>query len=152
MLESRQRAATDRKIFMENCRKILIYYLTTEFLYDNMYSNKQQQHERQKGRFIMKRTKTMVYTPSEEANELFLYAINNGKLYRRMTENVLDNLEKKIKKGIYDKEKAIDLWYYVATEASNKYFREFGYKFSVADRFTCAVELEDYYKEDIENN
>ena len=42
----------------------------------------------------------MVYNPTEESRELFLYAINNGGLYRRMTENVLDNLEKKIKKGI----------------------------------------------------
>lgn len=97
----------------------------------------------------MKRTKNMVYNPTEESKELFLYAINNHSLYRRMIENVLNNLEKKIKKGIYDKEKAVDLWYYVATEASNKYNEDFGYRFKVADRFTVAVDLAEYYEEEI---
>lgn len=97
----------------------------------------------------MKRTKTMIYTPSEEADELFLYAVNNGSLYRRMVENILDNLEKKIKKGIYDKEKAIDLWYYVATEASNKYNEDFGQRFTVKQRFTVAVDLAEYYESQV---
>lgn len=97
----------------------------------------------------MKRTKNMVYTPSEEANELFLYAVNDGRLYRRMTENILNNLEKKIKRGIYDKEKAVDLWYYVANEASNKYHEDFGYRFTVKERFTVAVDLAEYYEEQI---
>jgi hypothetical protein len=98
---------------------------------------------------IMKRTKNMVYNPTEESKELFLYAVNDGNLYRGMIKNVLDNLEKKIGKGIYDKEKAVDAWYYVATEASNKYWKNFGYKFSVADRFTVAVDMADYYEEQI---
>lgn len=105
----------------------------------------------------MKRTKNMVYTPSEEANELFLYAVNDGRLYHRMVKNILDNLEKKIKNGKYDKEKAIDLWYYVATEASNKYNEDFGCRFTVKERFTVAVDMEEYYGEqilfyDMENN
>jgi hypothetical protein len=97
----------------------------------------------------MKRTKNMVYNPTEEARELFLYAVNNGNLYRRMIENVLDSLEKKIKKGVYDREKAVDAWYYVATEASKYYEKDFGYRFSVADRFTVAVDMAEYYEEQI---
>ena len=97
----------------------------------------------------MKRTKNMIYKETEESRELFLYATNNGKLYRRMIENVLDNLEKKVKNGIYDREKAVDAWYYVATEASNNYFKDFGYKFSVTDRFTVAVDMAEYYEEQI---
>lgn len=97
----------------------------------------------------MKRTKNMVYNPTTEANELFMYATNDGKLYRRMTKCVLDNLEKKIKKGIYDKEKAVDAWYSVATEASKNYEKDFGYRFSVADRFTTAVDMAEYYEEQI---
>lgn len=97
----------------------------------------------------MKRTKNMIYKETEEARELFLYATNDGMLYRRMISAVLDNLEKKIKKGIYDKEKAIDAWYYVATEASNKYNKDFGYKFNVTDRFTVACDMAEYYEEQI---
>ena len=105
----------------------------------------------------MKRTKNMVYKSTEEARELFLYATNDGELYRRMIKSILDNLEKKIGKGIYDKEKAVDAYYRAATEASNKYFKDFGYRFSVADRFTVAVDMEEYYAEqilfyDLENN
>lgn len=97
----------------------------------------------------MKRTKNMIYNPTTEAYELFLYATNDGKLYRRMIEAVLDNLEKKIKKGEYNREKAVDAWYYVATEASKNYEKEFGYRFSVADRFTVATDMAEYYEEQI---
>ena len=97
----------------------------------------------------MKRTKNMIYNPTTEAHELFLYAVNDGKLYRRMITHILNNLEKKVKKGIYDREKAVDAWYSVATEASNGYFKDFGYRFSVADRFTVAVDMAEYYEEQI---
>lgn len=98
----------------------------------------------------MKRTKNMIYNPTTESRELFLYAVNDGSLYRGITTGTIESLKRKQIKGLYDKEKAVDAWYYVATEASNKYFKEFEYRFSVADRFTCAVELEEYYKEYIE--
>lgn len=97
----------------------------------------------------MKRTKNMVYNPTTEAYELFLYATNDGKLYRRMIEAVLNNLEKKVGKGIYDREKAVDAWYAVANEASKNYEKEFGYRFSVTDRFTVAVDMAEYYEEQI---
>lgn len=98
----------------------------------------------------MKRTKTMIYKPTEEARELFLYATNDGELYRQMTTPVIENLKKKLAKGIYDADKAVDAYYHIATEASNKYHEDFGYAFSVTDRFTVAVNMEAYYKEIIE--
>lgn len=98
----------------------------------------------------MKRTKNMTYNPTTESRELMLYTVNDGDIYRGATTATINNLRKKNIDGIYDKEKAVDAWYYVASLASNKYFREFGYRFSVTDRFTCAVELEEYYKEHIE--
>lgn len=97
----------------------------------------------------MKRTKNMVYHPSTESHELFLYATNDGDLYRQMVTPIIDNLKKKANKGIYEKDKALSAWYNVATEASNHYFRDFGYKFSVTDRFTVACDLGDYYEEEI---
>lgn len=105
---------------------------------------------RQKGYVKMKRTKTMVYKPTEESRELMLYAINSGDLYKRQITPVINNLRKKAAKGTYDSEKAIDAWYYVACSASQMYNKDFGYSFTVTDRFTAAVELEQYYKEDVE--
>ncbi len=91
----------------------------------------------------------MVYTPSTESHELFLYAINDGDLYRSMICPIIDNMKKKVAKNIYNPEKAFDAFYHVATEASNHYFRDFGYKFSVTNRYTVAVEMAEYYEDEI---
>lgn len=97
----------------------------------------------------MKRTKSMIYKETAESRELFLYAVNNGNLYQRMISGVIENLRKKAKKGTYNTDKAVDLWYYVATEASKLYNKDFGYSFSVSDRFTTAVDLEENFKEEV---
>ena len=101
----------------------------------------------------MKKTKSMIYRPSEESRELALYAENTGELYRRYIAPVIQCLHKKYIKGVFDIEKSIPLWYNIATEASKMYNREFGYSFSVTDRYTAACDLAEGYldliKEDI---
>lgn len=94
----------------------------------------------------------MIYKETEESRELVLYTVNDETLYRQRTIPTIENLKKKYKRGIYDSEKAVDLWYYVATAASDKYNRDFGYRFTVQERFTAAVELEKYYREHIEES
>ena len=96
----------------------------------------------------MKRTKSMIYKETVESRELLLYATNDGNLYHRMIFPVIENLRKKAKKGTYDKEKAVDAYYRIACEASKMYHKDFGYSFSVQDRFTCAVDMEEYYRDD----
>lgn len=91
----------------------------------------------------------MIYNPTHESRELFCVATNDGNLYRNMICPIIENLRKKANKGTYDSNKAVDAFYRVATEASNKYFKDFGYKFNVQDRFTASVEMEEYYREDI---
>ena len=90
----------------------------------------------------------MIYKETVESRELFLYATNYGRLYTRMITPVIENLRKKAVKGSYDREKAIDAYYHVATEASKMYNKDFGYSFSVQDRFTAAVDMEKFYRED----
>lgn len=72
----------------------------------------------------MKRTKNMIYKASDEARELFLYATNSGVLYDRQIKPSIENLRKKARKGTFDKDKAADLFYYVATSASAMYDKE----------------------------
>ena len=96
----------------------------------------------------MKRTASMKYNETTESRELFLYATNCGNLYRQQILPVIANLRKKAIKGAYDADKAVDRYYYIATAASDMYNREFGYRFSVSDRFTAAVDMEAYYRED----
>lgn len=96
----------------------------------------------------MKRTKSMNYKESVESRELFLYAINDGYLYSQVILLIINNLRKKANKGIYNIEKAVDAYYTVACKASEMYNKEFGESFNVTDRFTCAVDMEVYYKDD----
>lgn len=88
----------------------------------------------------MKRTKSMIYKHTEESRELQLYVDNTYDLYR-FIESVQDNLLKKISKGIYDGARAVDAFYHVACEASKAYNHDFGYAFSVQERYTVAVDL-----------
>ena len=96
----------------------------------------------------MKRTKSMIYKETVESRELFLYATNDCELYRQMITPVINNLRKKAEKGTYDSDKAVDAYYRIACEASKRYNKDFGYSFSVQDRFSCAVDMEEYYGED----
>ena len=104
----------------------------------------------------MKLTKNMVYRPSCESRELTLYAENTADLYHRSIVPTIDNLRKKYRKGVYDREKAVTAFYHVACEASRMYCREFAsvedapHVFDVTARFTCACDLLDGYTEDIE--
>lgn len=58
---------------------------------------------------MKKRTKNMIYKETVESRELFLYAVNSGDLYRRIITPTIKCLRKKAIKGIYDKDKAIDM-------------------------------------------
>ncbi len=97
----------------------------------------------------MKRTKNMIYTETIESRELMLYTVNDGELYRGIITAVINSLRKKYNKGQYNQDRAIDAWYTVATQASAKYNKDFGYSFSVPDRFTVAVELEQYFIDEV---
>ena len=104
----------------------------------------------------MKRTKSMIYKPSEESRELLLYAINTGRLYTTMIVPVVKNLARKYSKGIYDDAKAVDAFFHIATEAAKMYAKEFAKNpewsmiFDVTARFTTASDMVDYYYENIE--
>ena len=97
----------------------------------------------------MKRTKSMVYEESVAASELVLYTENLAELYFGTIKMVLANLKKKVNRGVYDSNKAVDIWYHVVTEASKRYNKEFGYTFTVTERFTAAVDLEENYREEL---
>lgn len=99
----------------------------------------------------MKRTKSMIYNQTQESIELTHFAANTRLIYPQICVTVR-NLAKKLEKGVYDAEKAIDAFYYIACAASDLYKKWFGYGFSVANRFSAAVDLRDYFSENIENN
>lgn len=127
--------------------KITIVYTRT-LLYNTVRNKENNKHRKEVKN--MKRTKNMIYKASDEARELFLYATNSGVLYDRQIKPSIENLRKKARKGTFDKDKAADLFYYVATSASAMYDKDFGFSFSVQQRFTAAVDMADFYIDEIE--
>lgn len=95
----------------------------------------------------MKITKNMVFTPSAESRELYLYASNTAIIYHNSITPAVKNLKKHHEKGNYNTEKAIVLFFHVMTAASDLYFREFGYRFTVTERYTAAVDMEREFTE-----
>ena len=89
----------------------------------------------------MKRTKSMILKTdfTIDDREIALYAANNG---RRELQNqynsICDNLAKKLKKGVFDVNKSIDLWYCLTNNAARFYNVDFGYMAPVSVRFAAA--------------
>lgn len=91
----------------------------------------------------------------DAVRELVLYAENDGTLYQQSTAPIQKNLSKKWVKGIYDHDKAIQLWKYHADRAAKAYGREFsnndGLKiFSPAVRRAAAEEFANDWKSELE--
>ena len=60
------------------------------------------------------------------ASELILFFENDEFLLARRYPQFILNLERKMKRGVYDREKAIKLFMYLADEISKKYSKDFG--------------------------
>lgn len=83
------------------------------------------------------------------ADELDQYIENTGELYNQK-KSILANLQRKAKKGIYDKTKAAKLWEYWVTRGAQQYRKEFGggpETFNKATREHVATELATRYPE-----
>ena len=63
---------------------------------------------------------------SDAINELDSYIMNNEDLYRRRFMPIIENLKRKMQKGIYDDKLAIKLWMYLIDDAAREYVKEFG--------------------------
>ncbi len=90
-----------------------------------------------------------------EVNELQLFCENDGDLYRQQVKPIEANLDKKVKKGVFDKTKAVKLWGYLADNCARKYVKEFGESgqpwhkmFSTADRREVAKAFNDSYMQE----
>jgi hypothetical protein len=89
------------------------------------------------------------------ARELVLYIENNEALYRRQLQPIIQNLARKMTKGLYDKTKAIKLWGYLADSGAKEYNKEFGdgtlslKMFDKPTRLFTAELLEKYFYEGV---
>jgi len=93
----------------------------------------------------------------DHVRELVIYAQNNPDLYRQHIVPVQRNLTKKYDKGVYDHNKAVKLWKYVADDAAMRYAKEYGSPdikwsnmFSVADRIEAAKHMADNWQSELD--
>ena len=63
---------------------------------------------------------------SDAVNELDSFIMNNEDLYRRRFMPIISNIKRKMKKNVYDHEKAQKLWMYLVDDAAKEYVKEFG--------------------------
>ena len=94
---------------------------------------------------------------SDAVNELDLFIMNDEELYRRRFMPIIENLKRKMKRGIYDDKLAIKLWMYLVDNAARKYVQEFGTPdqdvkdmFPKETRLQVAQVIADREKENIE--
>ena len=90
---------------------------------------------------------------ADNARELELFAINDGKTYVESLTPIMDNMDKKRRKGIFDQEKAVKAFMYSAEFAARRYCAEFGgvwYQlFNAATRRLVAELFLDNYLADV---
>ena len=63
---------------------------------------------------------------SNAVNELDSYIMNNEDLYRRRFMPIISNIKRKMKKNVYDHEKAQKLRMYLVDDAAKEYVKEYG--------------------------
>ena len=86
----------------------------------------------------------------DEARELKLYIDNDGDLYKQRLIPIVKNIQRKMKSGKYDHNKAPKLWKYLVDDGAKKYAKEFpGVKFSKVVKDAVAQEYADEYYEEL---
>lgn len=99
----------------------------------------------------MKHTKSMVYRETDDSRELYLFAVNDGQLWRDDFAPRIRALQRHARRGDYSHDRAVDSLFHTMTAAAHKYqriFRSPGFSFPVQVRFTCAVKEEAYIFEE----
>lgn len=97
----------------------------------------------------MKITRNMYYHKSHESHDLYLYITNDMDLYFELVD-ICKTLAKYLKRHEYSKDKAISCYYRLASIGAKKYKQRFGNSFSVTNRYTVAVDLEENFFDRVE--
>ena len=89
----------------------------------------------------------------EAATELVMFVENDSRTYFSSLSPIMDGMDKKRQRGIFDAEKAVKGFEYCAEYAARRYVAEFGglwYQvFNAATRRAAAVLLLDRYLSDV---
>lgn len=91
---------------------------------------------------------------TDESRELHIYCDNTARIVTQIAEPNYRNLERKMRRGIYDRNRALKAMRNVADYAAKEYCREFGGTwftiFPVSARNECAAALLQSFENEIE--
>ena len=82
--------------------------------------------------------------------ELYLYTVNDGDLYRNKVIPIINNLAKKMFAGKYDKNLAVKAWMYLVEDGLRKYNKEFPeepLRLTKDEKNQVALKIQDRYEE-----
>ena len=83
-----------------------------------------------------------------DGRELHLYANNHADLHRQRIKPIQKNLRNKMASGKYDHDKAHKAWHYAAKDASDRYHKEHGHRFSKDTVHAVAGKMRDDFHRD----
>ena len=84
----------------------------------------------------------------EDGRELHLYATNHADLHRQRLTPIHKNLRNKQASGTYDSDKAHKAFQHATKDASDRYHKDHGSRFSVATRKAVAGKMRDEFESD----
>lgn len=87
-----------------------------------------------------------------DADELVLTTVNDGRLYESIARPILTSLTRKMVAGKYDPNAAVRAWLPLAEAGARAYARDFpGTRFDKATKQAAAVAFEEHYREEAEH-
>ena len=89
-----------------------------------------------------------------KVEELYLYTVNNGNLYRTKAKSIMENLAKKKISGKYDHDLAVKAWMYLVEDGLRSYNKEFSeesLKLTKEEKTEVAKEIQSHYDEELED-
>ena len=100
-------------------------------------------------------TRAEATADKEQGRDLFLIISNDGNTYRQSIKPTIENLKKKVNKGIFDEVQAVQSFYNIVLSALknpmfNRYYTYNLQMVNVPTRYAVAVELLEFFIDEIE--
>lgn len=98
--------------------------------------------------------KAQAQADRDQSRDLMLILANDGDIYKQSIKPIIENLQKKIKKGNFDETQSIQAFYNIILSAlkNPRFNRYYTYNINMVDvptRYYTAVELAEYFEDEI---
>lgn len=144
-------------VYISDFRKYGSFDKAVEAWKDALTEEERLYSSRVKNNRQIRSSRTSEPADSNSATDLYLYAKNSQNVYDRMVVPILENLSRKIRRGIYNGNKALNSFENIMDFAAQEYDRELGSGrgsltlFNKATRREAAKKLMEHFEGDLYN-